>query len=114
MALVIFALCAMVLSAQSTSTITNQQRLIDKQVALWVAKNTLVEQRISLPPPTAADRQTEYHSQVTQARQTWAVTRRVEPTNLASLKKITVTVRRQTDSQQQSPSARLVSFVHTN
>lgn len=90
-ALAIFAVCAMVLTMQSSNTLSNQQRLIDQQIALWVAKDSLVEQRIEGVAHT--DRMIEVSKQKTQAGRLWAVVLTIEPTTDPQLSKLTVNVK---------------------
>lgn len=112
-ALAIFALCAMVLSAQSTTTLNNRQRLIEQQIALWVAKDTLVEQRIKVN-----GRGTEKANPVSarqiekQAGLDWQVNLTIEPTSNAQLTKVTVKVSRADNRiRQDNHAAQLTTFI---
>lgn len=46
-ALIVFSLCSVILISQSSSTLTNRYVLIEKEMALWLAKNNLAELRLS-------------------------------------------------------------------
>ena len=46
-ALVVFSLCSVILISQSSSTLANRYVLIEKEMALWLAKNNLAELRLS-------------------------------------------------------------------
>ena len=46
-ALIVFSLCSVILISQSSSTLTNRHVLIEKEMALWLAKNNLAELRLS-------------------------------------------------------------------
>ena len=112
-ALAIFALCSMVLSAQSTTTLNNRQRLIEQQIALWVAKDTLVEQRIKVN-----GRGTEKANPVSarqiekQAGLDWQVNLTIEPTSNAQLTKVTVKVSRADNRiRQDNHAAQLTTFI---
>lgn len=110
--LAIFSLCAAVLSAQSTSTIHNRQRIIDQQIALWVAKNTLAHERINNTRSTSVDTEFREQTEQTQAGILWTVNKIIAPTSDPQLKKITVTVNRHAENgSPQNQSAQLVSFV---
>ena len=112
-ALAIFALCAMVLSAQSTTTLNNRQHLIEQQIALWVAKDTLVEQRIKVN-----GRGTEKANPVSvrqiakQAGPEWQVNLNIEPTSNAQLTKVRVKVSRADNRiRQNNHAAQLTTFI---
>lgn len=110
--LAIFALCTAVLSAQSTSTIHNRQRIIDQQIALWVAKNTLAHERINNTYSTNIDRELSEKTEQIQAGISWAVTKTITPTSNPQFKKLTVTVNRQAENGwPQNQSTTLVTFV---
>jgi len=112
-ALAIFALCAMVLSAQSTTTLNNRQRLIEQQIALWVAKDTLVEQRIKVN-----GRGTEKANPVSvrqikkQAGLEWQVNLTIKPTSNNQLTKVRVKVSRADNRiRQDNHAAQLTTFI---
>ena len=112
-ALAIFAACAIVLSAQSTTTLNNRQQLIEQQIALWVAKDTLVEQRIN-----AANRSIgngpilKGQQQKQQAGLEWRIDLIVEPTSNGQLKKVQVKVSRADNhSRADHHAAQLTSFI---
>ena len=46
-ALIVFSLCSVILISQSSSTLANRYVLIEKEMALWLAKNNLAELRLS-------------------------------------------------------------------
>lgn len=46
-ALIVFSLCSVILISQSSSTLANRYVLIQKEMALWLAKNNLAELRLS-------------------------------------------------------------------
>lgn len=112
-ALAIFALCAIVLSAQSTTTLANRQRLIEQQIALWVAKDTLVEQRISATGRSAkniAPVKGQQHKK--QAGLEWRIDLTVEPTSNGQLKKVRVQVSRADKrNRQDHHAAQLTTFL---
>lgn len=106
-ALAIFALCAAVLTAQSTSTLHNRQRLIEQQMALWVAKNRLAEIRTGTV--ISAEKQ---QSQQQQLGQSWNIHSITEATSKQQLKKITIRVSPQgADYSGDYQSAVLVSYI---
>ena len=112
-ALAIFALCAMVLSAQSTTTLNNRQHLIEQQIALWVAKDTLVEQRIKVN-----GRGTEKASPLSarqiekQAGLDWQVNLTIEPTSNNQLTKVRVKVSRADNRiRRDNHAAQLTTFI---
>ena len=112
-ALAIFAVCAIVLNAQSTTTLSNRQRLIEQQIALWVAKDTLVEQRINADGRSAAKANlvTVRHEKK-QAGLEWQIDLIIEPTSNPQLKKVRVTVSRvDNGNRQDHHAAQLTAFL---
>ena len=112
-ALAIFAVCAMVLSAQSTTTLSNRQRLIEQQIALWVAKDTLIEQRINANGRAAGKTNpATVRQHKKQAGLEWQIDLTVEPTSNAQLKKVRVKVRRADNrNRQDHHAAQLTTFL---
>ncbi|MCT2532894.1 type II secretion system minor pseudopilin GspI [SAR92 clade bacterium H231] len=84
-ALTIFALCAAVFTAQSTSTLSNRNRIVQQQLALWVAKNKLAELRIGII-------NSDITSQLQGPGKSWEIKSTVDATALPRLKKITIQV----------------------
>ena len=106
-ALAIFALCAAVLTAQSTSTLHNRQRLIEQQMALWIAKNRLAEIRIGIVISTQKEQ-----SQQLQFGQRWDIQSTAEQTTQKQLTKITIRVSPQrVTSTLDSSSLALVGYI---
>jgi len=112
-ALAIFAVCAMMLSAQSTTTLSNRQRLIEQQIALWVAKDTLVEQRINADGRSAAKvHLMTVRQEKKQAGLEWQIDLTIEPTSNPQLKKVRVTVSRvDNGNRQDHHAAQLTAFL---
>ena len=112
MALAIFALCAALLSAQSTSTLHNRQRLMEQQIALWVAQDRLAEIRIDNRLAVAREQALEEVMETVQAGIHWDVRNIVESTADKQLKKVTVSVSRQLkDGVESSPAVQLTAFL---
>ncbi len=111
-ALAIFAVCAMVLSAQSTTTLSNRQRLIEQQIALWVAKDTFVEQRINADGRSAVKANpVTVRQEKKQAGLEWQIDLTIEPTSNPQLKKLRVTVSRADNrNRQDQHTAQLTAF----
>ncbi len=111
-ALAIFAVCAMVLSAQSTTTLSNRQRLIEQQIALWVAKDTLVQQRINADGRSAVKANpVTVRQEKKQAGLVWQIDLTIEPTSAPQLKKLRVMVSRADNPNgQDQHAAQLTSF----
>lgn len=111
-ALTIFALCAAVLSAQSTSTLHNRQRLMEQQIALWVARDRLTEMRVNKKLGIAREQAFEEYSEVVQAGIHWDVHNLIESTADKQLKRVTVTVSRQSeDGVEVSSAVQLMAFL---
>lgn len=112
-ALAIFALCAVVLSAQSTTTLSNHQRLIERQIALWVAKDTLVEQRINATAKSVGKTNfAKVQQDKKQAGLEWRIDLTIEPTSNTQLKKVRVKVRRADNRNRQDHyAAQLTTFI---
>lgn len=109
----IFALCAMVLSAQSTTTLNNRQHLIEQQIALWVAKDTLVEQRIKVNGRGAEKANPVSVRQIKkQAGLEWQVNLTIEPTSNNQLTKVRAKVSRADNRiRQDNHAAQLTTFI---
>lgn len=111
-ALAIFALCAAVLSAQSTSTLHNRQRLMEQQIALWVAQDRLVEIRVNNRLAVAREQALEEYSEAVQAGIHWDVHNLIESTADRQLKKVTVSVSRRSEvGAETSPAVQLTAFL---
>ena len=111
-ALTIFALCAAVLSAQSTSTLHNRQRLMEHQVALWVARDRLTEMRVNKKLGVAREQVVDVYSEVVQAGMHWDVHSVIESTADKQLKRVTVSVSRQSEAGVEVSSAvQLMAFL---
>lgn len=111
-ALAIFALCAALLSAQSTSTLHNRQRLMEQQIALWVAQDRLAEIRVDNRLAVAREQALEEVMETVQAGIHWDVRNVIEPTADKQLKKVTVSVSRQPEGAvQASPAVQLTAFL---
>ena len=112
MALAIFALCAALLSAQSTSTLHNRQRLMEQQIALWVAQDRLAEIRVDNRLAVTREKALEEVMETVQAGIHWDVRNIVESTADKQLKKVTVSVSRQSEGAvQASPAVQLTAFL---
>ena len=96
-ALAVFALCAAVLSAQSGNTLHNRQRLMERQIALWVAKDRLVELRLKSSQLRVGDQPVSDALQVEQAGIRWDVNTLIESTEDSRLKRVAVSVSRQSE-----------------
>lgn len=102
-ALAIFALCASVFTARSTSTLSNRQRIIEQQVALWIAKNRLAEIRTGIP-------ETKIQSQDAYSR--WQIHSSIDATASPKLKKVTVKISpRNQENPDQYNVAELVAYI---
>lgn len=102
-ALAVFALSSAILSAQSTSTLHNRQRLIEQQIALWVAQDTLTKMRIG----TAM----KEHTEEQQLGVDWKIQRIVEVTGDNQLRKITIRVSPKNATSSEYSAAQLIAFL---
>lgn len=103
----------MVLSAQSTTTLNNRQHLIEQQIALWVAKDTLVEQRIKVNGRGAEKANPVSVRQIKkQAGLEWQVNLTIEPTSNNQLTKVRAKVSRADNRiRQDNHAAQLTTFI---
>lgn len=104
-ALIIFSLCAVVLQSQSSRSLNSQHTLIEKELALWVAKNRLVELNISEEIPADSTKTSE----VNMAGLSWHLNTQFSPTKDSELIKVTVLVDR--TPQIQAPLLALTTFM---
>lgn len=72
-------------TAQSTSTLSNRNRIVQQQLALWVAKNKLAQLRIGII-------NSDITSQLQGPGKSWEIQSTVDATALPRLKKITIQV----------------------
>ena len=94
-ALSIFSIAALATLKHSSQTIRHHEQLVDKTLALWVAENTLAEQRLSTPWPATGSRTKAVNS----AQRDWQVSIHISDTALSTLRKVIVEVKRDNQDQ---------------
>ncbi len=87
-ALAIFAISALVVLEQASLSISQQARLEEKTLALWVAENQLAAMRLEPEWPAAGSTE----KKTTNANRNWQIQQAVEATANPLLRKITVAV----------------------
>ncbi|MFO1407366.1 MAG: type II secretion system minor pseudopilin GspI [Steroidobacteraceae bacterium] len=104
-ALVIVALGMLGVIEAVTQNARNGTYLRDRTIAHWVAMNLLTDQRLQPAPPAVA----ESSDDVEMAGQRWRWTLKVTQTQVQSLRRIDVEVRR-ADAPESSPLATVTGF----
>ncbi|MFO1394248.1 MAG: type II secretion system minor pseudopilin GspI [Steroidobacteraceae bacterium] len=104
-ALVIVALGMLGVIEAVTQNARNGTYLRDRTIAHWVAMNVLTNQRLQAAPPAVA----ESSDDVDMANQRWRWTLKVTQTQVQSLRRIDVEVRR-ADAPESSPLATVTGF----
>jgi general secretion pathway protein I len=94
-ALAIFSVAALAALKHSSQAIRQQEQLVDKTLAIWLAENSIAEIRLKSPWPDTGSNTTT----VTSAKRTWGLSIDIKDTPIEALRKVTVTVQREGDDR---------------